>query len=216
MRRSSMNTRSPETPRSSGAATDAARAVSGSGSIPRSSASRTRRRTRRGSSANARGEAIRRRRAARSASPPSGSIVLAARDGFGDRIDGEVAQRQVGRQRAAAQRLHVDLPGAVARDHAPAGEVRGQLEAGGSARGAGDRAGRRLGGAASTTMSRSNVSRPSARSRGTPPTSHAAVSASAARTARRASPGAVSLTAPARRSERYERRTRADRPQVIS
>ena len=72
MRRSSMNTRSPDTRSQPGAAAAAARAVSGSGSKPRSSARRTRRRTRRGSSANARGEAMRRRRAARSAEPSEG------------------------------------------------------------------------------------------------------------------------------------------------
>ena len=141
MRRSSMNTRSAETAPQPRRVRAGGAAVSGSGSKSSSTASRTRRSTRSGSSANAPGEAMRRRRAARSTSPPSGSRpALAAGERLGDRVDREVAQRQVVLQRAAAQRLDVDLPGAVARDHAPAAELLREREAGGPARGAGDRA----------------------------------------------------------------------------
>ncbi len=201
MRRSSMNTRSPETPRSSGAATEAACAVSGSGSKPRSSASRTSRRTRRGSSANARGEAMRRRRAARSSSPPRGSIssppatgvaiALMVKSRSARSADSEPPRsgwtstcqepsRATTRQpEKSSESSKQAAPPAVARAIARAAACAG----------------------VSTTMSRSIVSRPSARSRGAPPTSHAGLSARAARTTRSASRGAVSLTTPARRRD---------------
>jgi hypothetical protein len=46
-----------------------------------------------------------------------------ARERLGDRVDGEVAQRKVGLERAAAQRLDVHLPGVVPCDHAPGSEL---------------------------------------------------------------------------------------------
>ena len=95
-----------------GAARAAARSVSGSGSRPSSTATRTSRSTRSGSSANALGPAMRRRPAAQVGEAAERVDRLAARERLGDRVDGEVAQRQVGLERAAAQRLDVDLPGA--------------------------------------------------------------------------------------------------------
>ena len=107
-----------------------ARAVAGSTASPSSAARRTRRTTRSGSSANAPGPTARSRRAARSAHAAVRVDARAARQRLGDRVDGEVAQRQVGLQRAAAQRAEVDLPRAVGRHHAPGAELVGQLEHG--------------------------------------------------------------------------------------
>ncbi len=52
----------------------------------------------------------------------------AAGQRLGDRVDGEVAERQVGDQGPAADRVEVGLPGAVAGDHAPGAELVGELE----------------------------------------------------------------------------------------
>ena len=79
---------------------------------PSSTASRTSRSTRSGSSANAPGPAIRRRPRRQIGRAPERVDRRPAGERLGDRVDGEVAQRQVGLQRAAAQRLDVDLPGA--------------------------------------------------------------------------------------------------------
>ncbi len=145
--------------------------VAASGSKSSSTASRTRRSTLRGSWANARGPATRRHRWARSPTPPNGSTTAApasagpgatARPGaqaragarlaerLGDRVDGEVPQREILLQRIAAQPLHVDLPGAVAGDHAPTPVLLGERERGGpadrsSAGRAGDRTSRSAG-----------------------------------------------------------------------
>jgi hypothetical protein len=70
------------------------------------------------------------------AQPPGGEIVratvrvheFAAAQRLGDRVDGEVAEREVAVQRAAAQRAEIDLPGAVGRHHAPRAELVGELE----------------------------------------------------------------------------------------
>ena len=55
---------------------------------------------------------------------------LAARQRLGHRVDREVARAEVGLQRAALQRGDVDLPAAVAGDHAPGAELVGELERG--------------------------------------------------------------------------------------
>ena len=194
MRRSSMKIRSPATPTSSPALRDAAVRWRRPAPGPRSSAIRTRRRARSGSSANARGAAMRSRPAARSAITPSGFDRGAAGERFGDRVHGEVAKREVGRQRSAAQRLHIDLPRVIVRDHPPARELGGELEAGCASGGA--RAIARAAAAAvlpSTTTSRSVVVRPSRRSRGAPPTSQASAPASAAWVARSARPRSGSV-----------------------
>ena len=72
---------------------------------------------------------------------------LAAGERHGHRAEGEVARRQVGRDRLAAQRGGVDLPGAVAGDRAPGGELGRELE-GEAVLGVGDRLGDTLGVAA--------------------------------------------------------------------
>ena len=54
--------------------------------------------------------------------------ALAALQRLGDRVDREVAQLEIGVQRAAAQRAQVDLPRAVGRHHAPGAERVRQLE----------------------------------------------------------------------------------------
>ena len=61
-------------------------------------------------------------------------------DRLGDRVDREVAQREIGLDALAAQRLDVHLPGALARDDSPGAEVLGQREAGRARRRAGHRA----------------------------------------------------------------------------
>jgi hypothetical protein len=55
---------------------------------------------------------------------------LAAAQRLGHRVDREVARAEVGLQRAALQRRDVDLPAAVAGDHAPGAELVGELERG--------------------------------------------------------------------------------------
>ena len=55
---------------------------------------------------------------------------LAAGQRLGHRVDREVARAEVGLQGAALQRRDVDLPAAVARDHAPGAELVGELERG--------------------------------------------------------------------------------------
>ena len=65
-------------------------------------------------------------------------------------------------------------------------------------------------------MSRSNVSRPSSRSRGAPPTSQAGVPARARRTTSSAFPALRPAHGVAGERGLYERGTRVDRPQVIS
>ena len=55
---------------------------------------------------------------------------LAAGQRLGHGVDREVARAQVGLQGAALQRRDVDLPAAVARDHAPGAELVGELERG--------------------------------------------------------------------------------------
>ena len=52
----------------------------------------------------------------------------AAAQRLGDRVDREVAQREIGLQRAAAQRAQVGLPAAVGGEHAPGAERVGELE----------------------------------------------------------------------------------------
>ena len=64
----------------------------------------------------------------------------ASADRLGDRVDGEVAQREVGGQRFAAKRLHVELPRAVARDDPPRFELVRERKAGRAAGGARHRA----------------------------------------------------------------------------
>jgi hypothetical protein len=56
---------------------------------------------------------------------------LAACERLGDRVDGEVAQREILREGRGAQRLDVELPAAVARDDAPGAKLRREREAGG-------------------------------------------------------------------------------------
>ena len=68
---------------------------------------------------------------------------LAARERHGDGADREVALRQIGLDRLAAQGGRVHLPGPVAIDHAPGGELRRELEGVPPAR-RGDRPRRRL------------------------------------------------------------------------
>ena len=71
---------------------------------------------------------------------------LAAAQRLGHRVDRQVAGGQVGLQGAALQRRDVDLPAAVARDHAPGAELVGELErgaAGAAARGCARRGARR-------------------------------------------------------------------------
>ena len=71
---------------------------------------------------------IRSRRAARSSRAAVGIDELAARQRLGHRVDGEVARREVGRERAALQRRDVDLPRLPGADDAPAAERVGELE----------------------------------------------------------------------------------------
>ncbi len=218
MRRSSMNTRSPETSRSSRrGARGRVRGV-GVGLEARDRAQAARGAGRAGDRRRTHAErpcagAARRDRPAL----PAGIDRLAPGDRFGDRADREVAQREVGGQRAATQRLDVNLPRAIARHDAPAGEVLGELEAGGATGGgADDRAGRglrerRRGRCRDRTwrgraLDRAGLRRPAMRE----------CPRSAARDARSASSGTVSLTTPARRRDGIARRTRADSPQVIS
>ncbi len=66
----------------------------------------------------------------------------AAGERLGDRVDREVAQREVGLERAAAQRLDVDLPRGITCADAPGAELLRQREAGGAPCGTSDRAGR--------------------------------------------------------------------------
>ena len=162
-----------------------ARASPGSATSPSSAARRTRRTTRSGSSAND----ARPDHAQAAGGEVAGAAVrvdaLAAAQRLGDRVDGEVAQREVGLQRAAAQRAEVGLPAAVGGQHAPRAERVGELEQR-AARGARERAG---GGptSPSTTRSRSVVGRPRMSSRTAPPTSQALRPASASRASERAS-----------------------------
>ena len=55
---------------------------------------------------------------------------LAAGQRLGHRVDRQVARAEVGLERAALQRGDVDLPAAVAGDHAPGAELVGELERG--------------------------------------------------------------------------------------
>ena len=66
--------------------------------------------------------AMRRRWAARSSAPPVGSTSGAAAQRLGDRVDGEVAQREVRLDRALAQRGEVDRPAPLRADDAPGAE----------------------------------------------------------------------------------------------
>ncbi len=109
---------------------------------------------------------------------------LAAAERLGDGVDREVAQSQVGLQRAAAQRAEIDLPAVVACDDPPGAEIIADSANGGAAGAAAERA-RRGRDVAVRTTSRSSVSRPSSRSRGTPPTIQACGPASAAATTAR-------------------------------
>ena len=116
------------------------RTVSASISKPSSVARRATRSVRRGSAANALG--------AHHPQPPAlevaGAAVrideLAAGQRLGHRVDRQVARGEVGLERAALQRGEVDLPAAVAGDHAPGAELVGELERG-AARAAAEAAG---------------------------------------------------------------------------
>ena len=81
-----------------------------------------------GSAANASGDTIRSRRAARSSRAAVRVDEVAAGERLGHRVDGEVARREVGGERAALQRGDVDLPRLAGADHAPAAERVGQRE----------------------------------------------------------------------------------------
>ena len=111
MRLSSAKTRSCATPATRGACARAsAVAASGSGSRPSSAARRT--------SAQRAQRIVGERAAGRRPQAPRGEVgraavrvdELAAGQRLGHRVDGEVAQREVGLERAAAQRAEVGLP----------------------------------------------------------------------------------------------------------
>ena len=84
---------------------------------------------------------------------------LTAGERLGDRVDGEVSPGQVGLQRAAAQRVDVDLPAPVAGHDAPGAELVGELEAR-RATGAAERARAAAATSPSSTRSRSSVRAP--------------------------------------------------------
>ena len=130
MRRSSVKTRSWAVPASPGACARTAAAVSGSISKPSSVARRATRSVRSGSATNASALTMRRRLWSRSLRAAVGVDELAAGQRLGHRVDREVARGEVGLQRAALQRRDVDLPAAVAGDHAPGAELVGELERG--------------------------------------------------------------------------------------
>ena len=106
----------------------AAAAVSRSTSNSSSQASLARRSVRSGSSTNARGDTIRSAARGHVRQPAERVDVLAAAERLGDRVDREVALCQVGLDRPADHREHVDLPAVVAGNDAPDAERLRQRE----------------------------------------------------------------------------------------
>ena len=162
---------------------------------PSSTATRTSRSTRSGSSCEG-GRSGERAAAARAGPPPPPSGSIGSPPASGSAIALTVKSRSARSllERRRAQRLHVDLPAAVARDHAPGAELLREREAGGAPARRARRPARRSRDRRRRRCRSRRVSRPSSASRTAPPTSQAGLPASASRAA-----SSPALTLPRRR-----------------